>query len=150
MKDLDLAIEMSGKEVKTYKKYYKKFVRINSTLKSIDKKNNKIRKDKEDVIVSEYLYAFLNRAEFDRQVRFSSWGSSQELLSWNNLCDFQIPLPTFKEQCDIAEIFKSYTQRKKINEQLKEQIREMCPILIKGSLEEGKKIENFGGAEWQN
>ena len=42
MKDLDLAIEMSGKEVKTYKKYYKKFVRINSTLKSIDKKNNKI------------------------------------------------------------------------------------------------------------
>lgn len=110
----------------------------------------KIRKDKEDVIVSEYLYAFLNRAEFDRQVRFSSWGSSQELLSWNNLCDFQIPLPTFKEQCDIAEIFKSYTQRKKINEQLKEQIREMCPILIKGSLEEGKKIENFGGAEWQN
>lgn len=100
--------------------------------------------------MSEYLYAFLNRAEFDRQVRFSSWGSSQELLSWNNLCDFQIPLPTFKEQCDIAEIFKSYTQRKKINEQLKEQIREMCPILIKGSLEEGKKIENFGGAEWQN
>lgn len=48
IQDLDLAIEMSGKEVKTYKKYYKKFVRINSTLKSIDKKNNKITLSFED------------------------------------------------------------------------------------------------------
>ncbi len=95
----------------------------------------KIRKEKEDVILSEYLYAFLKRAEFDRQVRFSSWGSSQELLSWDNLCDFQVPVPTIKEQSAIAEIIKSYTQRKRINEQLKAQIKDICPILIKGSLE---------------
>lgn len=42
IEDLDLAIEMSGKEIKTYKKYYKKFVRLTSTLEKIDKKNNKI------------------------------------------------------------------------------------------------------------
>ena len=28
--------------------------------------------------------------------------------------------------------------REKINEQLKAQIKDICPILIKGSLEEGK------------
>lgn len=42
MEDIDLAIEMNGNETKTYKKYYKKFVRITSTLEKIDKKNNQI------------------------------------------------------------------------------------------------------------
>ena len=42
LQDIDLAIEMNGNEVKTYKKYYKKFVRVISTLESIDEKNNTI------------------------------------------------------------------------------------------------------------
>lgn len=42
MEDIDLAIEMNGNETKTYKKYYKRFVRITSTLEKIDKKNNQI------------------------------------------------------------------------------------------------------------
>ena len=42
IKDIDLAIELEEDEIKTYNKYYKKFLRIISTLKSIDKKNNTI------------------------------------------------------------------------------------------------------------
>ena len=40
--DLDLAIEFTDQPIESYEKYYKKFVRINSTLHKIDKKNNKI------------------------------------------------------------------------------------------------------------
>lgn len=43
IKDIDLAIEMQGNEVKTYKKYYKRFVRITSTLETVNKKDNKIK-----------------------------------------------------------------------------------------------------------
>ncbi len=39
---IDLAIEMQGNEVKTYKKYYKEFVRITATLEKVNKKDNKI------------------------------------------------------------------------------------------------------------
>jgi len=41
-KDVDLAIEFYEDETATYEKYYKKFVRITSTLQKVDKKNNKI------------------------------------------------------------------------------------------------------------
>ena len=95
----------------------------------------KIHKD--NTIIAEYLYAFFKRAEFDRKVRFASWGSSQELLSWDSLCDIQVPVPDIQEQYFIAEIIKAYTQRKRINEQLKTQIKDICPILIRGSLEDG-------------
>lgn len=86
----------------------------------------------------EYLYSFFKRAEFDRLVRFNSWGSSQELLSWNDLCDFRIPDVSLTEQIAIADIIKVYNKRKEINEKLKAQIKNICPILIKGSIEEAK------------
>lgn len=40
--DIDLSIEMYGNEAETYSKYYKKFVRIVSTLQKIDKKSQKL------------------------------------------------------------------------------------------------------------
>lgn len=40
--DVDLAIEFSDNEAKTYEKYYKKFVRIISTLQKVDEKNHSI------------------------------------------------------------------------------------------------------------
>ena len=42
IQDVDLAIELNDNEVDTYKAYYKKFVRIVSTLKKVDKKNKKL------------------------------------------------------------------------------------------------------------
>ena len=41
-KDIDLAIEFTNDEETTYKNYYKKFLRIESTLESIDLENNSI------------------------------------------------------------------------------------------------------------
>ena len=42
MKDVDIAIEFTGNEVESFEKYYKKFVRIISTLHKVDEKNHKI------------------------------------------------------------------------------------------------------------
>lgn len=97
----------------------------------------KIRSTMSNVIDAEYLYAYFKRSEFDRRVRFSSWGSSQELLSWDNLCEIAVPVPAFETQKSIASIMNVYILRKNINEQLKAQIKDICPILIRGSLEEG-------------
>ena len=94
-------------------------------------------KDKNKVL-PEYLYAFFKRSEFDRRVRFNSWGSSQELLTWENLCDIKVPVPDINEQRAFALINAVYIKRKEINEKLKSRIKSLCPILIKGSLEEGR------------
>ena len=88
----------------------------------------------------EYLHILLSRSEFDRYSRFNSWGSARETFDWSEMCEVQIPIPDISTQKAIAEIFKAYIVRKRINEQLKAQIKDVCPILIKGSLEEGKQI----------
>ena len=99
----------------------------------------KVRKEKRATVNPEYLYAFFKRSEFDRNVRFNSWGSSQELLSWDNLCNMRVPCPDISVQDSIAEINRVYLTRKEINETLKTQIKKICPVLINGSIEEARK-----------
>ena len=88
-------------------------------------------------IIPEYLSMWLSRTEFDRYARFHSWGSARETFTWNDLVEVKIPIPDIQTQKAIADIFTVYTTRKKINEQLKAQIKAICPILIRGSLENG-------------
>ena len=92
-------------------------------------------------IVPEYLSIWLSRKEFDRYARFNSWGSARENFSFDEMCNVQIPIPDVKVQKAIAEIFDVYNERKAINERLRAQIKDLCPILVKGSLEEGRTEE---------
>ena len=79
---------------------------------------------------------FFTRSEFDRSARFHSWGSARETFDWEEMCDVRIPIPDIDVQQYITNIFIVYQLRKEINEQLKAQIRELCPILIRGSLQD--------------
>ena len=89
-----------------------------------------------DCLLPDYLMLFLTRTEFDRYARFNSWGSARETFDWSEMCNIQIPIPDVRIQKAIAEIFTVYITRKRINEHLKAQIKDICPILIKGSMEE--------------
>ena len=91
-----------------------------------------------EFLLPEYLMMFYMRSEFDRYARFSSWGSARETFDWNEMCNIQIPIPDIKIQQAIVDVYNVYIKRKSINEQLKAQIKDICPILIRGSLEEGK------------
>ena len=89
-------------------------------------------------LLPEYLLLFFCRSEFDRYARFHSWGSARETFDWTAMCEVNIPIPDVKMQKAIADIYNAYIMRKEINEQLKAQIKDICPILIKGSLEEAR------------
>lgn len=90
-----------------------------------------------DYLLPDYLMLFLTRSEFDRYARFNSWGSARETFSWEEMCSVKIPIPPIEAQKSIAELYKVYNQRKEINEKLKAQIKDICPILVKGSIDEG-------------
>ena len=90
-----------------------------------------------ELLLQDYLMLFLTRTEFDRYARFNSWGSARETFDWNEMCNVQIPIPDISIQKAIADIYHVYITRKRISEQLKAQIKDICPILIRGSLEEG-------------
>jgi type I restriction enzyme S subunit len=85
-----------------------------------------------------YLQMYFERSEFDRYARFHSWGSARETFDFDEMCDVEIPIPDIKIQKAISDIYAVYIERKHINERLKERIKNICPILIKGSLDEGR------------
>lgn len=87
---------------------------------------------------SSYLYMLLQQDIFARKVLYNSFGSSTLVFGFNELCDIKIPVPNIKEQIYISNIFESYKNRYKINEKLKERLKNICPILIKGAVEEAK------------
>ena len=87
-------------------------------------------------LLPEYLMIWLSRREFGRFVYWASQGTSYEFLSYENLAGYKIPVPDIHVQEAIASIYNCYIRRREINEQLKAQIKNICPILIKGSLED--------------
>lgn len=84
----------------------------------------------------EYLFMYFNRPEFDRYARFNSWGSAREVFTMDDMNDVAIPIPDISVQREIVNIHKCYIERQRIAEALKEQLKNICPVLIRGSLEE--------------
>lgn len=84
---------------------------------------------------SDYLAIWLKRKEFDRYARYNSWGSARENFTFEEMQEVIIPIPDETTQQAIIELYLAYEERKEIAAQLKEQLNNLCPILIKGSLE---------------
>lgn len=85
-------------------------------------------------LLPEYLFMYFNRPEFDRYARFNSWGSAREVFTMDDMNDVAIPIPDISVQREIVNIHKCYIERQRIAEALKEQLKNICPVLIRGSL----------------
>ncbi len=90
-------------------------------------------------IMPEYFMACVNRPEFERRGWFSCDTSARGSLSWGEFMQLKIPNASKVEQSIIAELYKSQVDRIYLNEKLKTQIKDLCPILIKGSIEEASR-----------
>ena len=95
----------------------------------------KIKDDKVNELLPDYLDIWFRRKEFQRYAEINSWGSSKVDFSFSEMCDVKIPLPPLEVQQSIVNMYKCYTERRRIAAELKTKIKTICPILIKGSLE---------------
>ena len=91
---------------------------------------------KEKSVLAEYIMVWFSRAQSDRRGWFMSDSSIRTNLDLERFYEIKIPVPEMKMQSAIVELYSAYTARRNISEQLKAQIKGICPILIKGSLEE--------------
>lgn len=94
-------------------------------------------RDKEKLL-PKYLMLWMNRAETQRYAGFISFGTTRDIFSFEDMGEISIPIPDIQTQQRIVDNYSVYQIRYKINEQLKAQIKDICPILIRGSLEEGR------------
>ena len=73
-------------------------------------------------LVPEYLMLWFSRPEFDRYARFKSHGSVREIFDWDEMCNVELPVPSYEEQKRIVNEYRAITERielkQKINDNL--------------------------------
>lgn len=93
-------------------------------------------KVKDDVeLLPEFLMLWFYRPEFNRFGWFISDSSVRASLEWERFCEIQVPVPDIKVQEAIVTIYHTLETRKRINEQLKDSIKPLCPVLMRGVVE---------------
>lgn len=88
-----------------------------------------------DVVLPEFLMLWFYRPEFNRYGWFISDSSVRASLEWERFTDIKLPIPNIKIQEAIVTIYHTLETRKLINEQLKDSIKPLCPVLMKGVVE---------------
>lgn len=84
---------------------------------------------REDVVLPEYFFMIFLSKEKDRFGAFCSDGSIRSNLDWERFIDFDIFLPSIEKQRKYADVFLALKRNLDA-----EQIVDICPILIRGSL----------------
>jgi len=90
------------------------------------------------VVLPEFLMLWFYRPEFNRYGWFISDSSVRASLEWERFKEIQIPIPDINIQEAIVTIYHTLETRKRINEQLKNTIKPLCPVLMKGVVESFK------------
>lgn len=86
--------------------------------------------------VPKFALMWLSREETDRYAWFMCDTNVRSGMEKKRFYDIEIPIPTIDEQNAVVELFEVLSMRRIVNEKLKAQIKDLCPILIKGSVEE--------------
>ena len=94
---------------------------------------------KNDSIIPEFLLMWLSRTETDRYAWFMCDTNVRSGMEKKRFFEIDIPVPSIQEQRAIIEIYDALYIRREVNERLKAQIKDLCPILVKGAVEEGER-----------
>lgn len=93
-------------------------------------------------VLTEYIMIWFLRKEVDRLGWFLSDSSIRTNLDLDRFLEMKIPVPELKIQKSMVKLYSIYIKRKKLNEKLKKQIKNICPILIKGAINEAKSLKD--------
>ena len=70
----------------------------------------------ESVLLSDYLNIFFRRFEFDRYVRWDSWGSATEFFNWEEMCDVPIDIPPLHIQQKYVDVYNAMLANQRVYE----------------------------------
>lgn len=100
-----------------------------------------------DKVLAEYVMMWFSREEVDRLGWFMSDASIRTNLDMESFFEIPIPVPPLDIQASIVKIYDVYNARREIGERLKTQLRDICPILIKGAIDEARREAGHGKAK---
>jgi type I restriction enzyme S subunit len=83
-----------------------------------------------DLLLSDYLFMYFNRPEFDRYARFNSWGSARETFSWEDMCDIELDLPPIEIQQKYVDVYNAMLANQQNYERGLEDLKLTCDAYI--------------------
>lgn len=92
-----------------------------------------------DALNSQYLLMWLKRSELGRYIEFYTMDSVRNRFQFEELNIIEIPIPPLEIQNSIVEVFNVYNERKEYVKRLRNIIKDICPILVRGAILEGVK-----------
>ena len=91
---------------------------------------------KDNSVLAEYIMIWFSREESDRRGWFMSDASIRTNLDLDRFNEIKVPVPSITLQKALVDLYSVYSVRRDIGDRLKARVKDVCPILIKGSLEE--------------
>ena len=83
-----------------------------------------------NTLLPAYLYIFFLRDEFDRRVRYDSWGSATEFFNWEDMQRLIIPLPSIEIQRELVDTYNGLKALAEQNEVLISKLSAACQAYI--------------------
>lgn len=98
-----------------------------------------------ELLLSDYLFMYFNRPEFDRFSRFNSWGSARETFNWEDMCDIDIELPNIEIQQKHVDVYNAMLENQKSYESGLDDLKLVCDAYIEERRKElpHKKLKNY-------
>ena len=76
----------------------------------------------EKQLIPQYLMLWFSRPEFDRYARFKSHGSVREIMDWDEMCNVELPVPSYEEQLAIVNAYRTITDRIALKRQINDNL----------------------------
>lgn len=89
----------------------------------------------------QYLLMWLKRSELGRYIDFYTMDSVRNRFQFEELNIVEIPIPPVEIQNSIVEVFNVYNERKEYVTRLKNIIKDICPLLIRGAIKEASEVK---------
>lgn len=103
----------------------------------------RVRRDKENVLLPDYLEMWIHRSEFHRYVSYVNWGSAREYFWYDDMCEIYLPVPDIDTQRRIVSEYQTVEARIDANERLVGKLKETARIIYKKMFVDGINSENL-------
>ena len=97
----------------------------------------------ENILSPDYLFMWIKRPEFDRQLWFSSGGDVRGGTSWENLCNMPLFLPSIEEQRKIVAEYQAIERRIENNRRLIAKLEKTAQIIYRNMFVDNIDPENL-------
>ena len=97
----------------------------------------------ENDLLSEYLFMWFKRPEFDRYVRFKSHGSAHEFFEYDQMCEVELPIPSITKQREIVKEYNIIQNRIQLNQTLIRKLEETAQAVYREWYVEGIDLEHL-------